>query len=121
VFNPELPPTGANVNTSNLTTLAEPYPQAISGTPNSFSFTNGTFEFSYSTEKADGSGSFAAGAQTIISVPAVEFPNGYQASVTGGRVVSSPNAPVLIIAADDGATTVNVHVSPAAGGPSAAV
>jgi endoglycosylceramidase len=116
VFNPELPPTGDNVNTANLTTLAEPYPQAISGTPKSFSFTNGTFEFNYSTQKADGSGSFPAGAQTDISVPTVEFPNGYQATVTGGQVVSAPNAPVLVIASDDGASTINVVVSPAAGG-----
>jgi endoglycosylceramidase len=113
VFNPELPPTGDNVNTANLTTLAEPYPQAISGTPTSFSFTNGTFEFSYSTEKADGSGSFDAGAATNISVPTVEFPNGYQVTVTGGKVVSAPNAPVLVIASDDGASTINVVVSPA--------
>jgi endoglycosylceramidase len=111
VYNPGLPPTGDNVNTTNLTTLAEPYPQAISGTPNSFSFTNGTFAFNYSTEKADGSGSFPAGAQTDISVPTVEFPNGYQASITGGPVVSASNAPVLVIASDDGATTVNVVVS----------
>ncbi|HXO53266.1 MAG TPA: cellulase family glycosylhydrolase, partial [Mycobacterium sp.] len=116
VFNPELPPTGDNVNTANLATLAEPYPQAISGTPKSFSFTNGTFEFNYSTEKADGSGSFPAGAQTDISVPTVEFPNGYQVSITGGQVVSAPNAPVLVIASDDGASTVNVVVSPAAAG-----
>jgi endoglycosylceramidase len=113
VFNPELPPTGDNVNTANLTTLAEPYPQAISGTPTSFSFTNGTFQFSYSTEKADGSGSFDAGAATNISVPTVEFPNGYQVTVTGGKVVSAPNAPVLVIASDNGASTINVVVSPA--------
>ena len=84
VFNPELPPTGTNVNTANLDTLAEPYPQVISGTPTSFSFENGTFDFSYSTEEADGLGSFAAGSQTTISVPTVEFPNGYDVSVTGG-------------------------------------
>jgi endoglycosylceramidase len=116
VFNPGLPPSGDNVNTANLTTLAEPYPQAISGTPKSFSFTNGTFEFNYSTQKADGSGSFPAGAQTDISVPTVEFPNGYQVTVTGGQVVSASNAPVLVIASDDGASTVNVVVSPAASG-----
>ena len=54
VNNPELPPTGDNVNTAALQTLAEPYPQEISGTPDSYSFDNGTFQFSYSTEEADG-------------------------------------------------------------------
>jgi endoglycosylceramidase len=116
VYNPELPPTGTNVNTANLDTLAEPYPQVISGTPTSFSFANGTFDFSYSTEEADGLGSFAAGSQTTISVPAVEFPNGYDVSVVGGHVVSAPDAPELVIASNAGASTVSVVVTAAAVG-----
>jgi endoglycosylceramidase len=111
VFNPELPPTGDNVNTATLGTLAEPYPQVISGTPTSYSFDNGTFDFSYSTEEADGLGSFSAGSQTTISVPTVEFPNGYEVSVTGGQVVSAPDAPELVIASDNGASTVTVTVT----------
>jgi endoglycosylceramidase len=111
VYNPELPPTGSNVNTANLETLAEPYPQEISGTPNSWSFDNGTFDFSYSTEEADGMGDFPAGSQTTISVPTVEFPNGYEVSVTGGQVVSAPDAPELVIASDNGASTVTVTVT----------
>jgi len=117
VYDPASPPVGDNVNTGNLTTLAAPYPQAISGTPNTWSFTNGTFRFSYSTEKVDGSGSFAAGSQTTISVPVVEFPNGYQATITGGHVVSDPGAARLVIASDPGAATVTVVVSPTANGP----
>ncbi|GFG72875.1 cellulase family glycosylhydrolase [Mycobacterium botniense] len=113
VYNPELPPTGANVNTANLETLAEPYPQVISGTPNTWSFDNGVFQFSYSTAKVDGLGSFPAGSQTTISVPQVEFPNGYQVTVTGGSVVSAPDAPQLVIASDPGVSTVSVTVSPA--------
>jgi endoglycosylceramidase len=113
VYNPELPPTGDNVNTANLDTLAEPYPQVISGTPDSYSFDNGTFQFSYSTEEADGLGSFPAGSQTTISVPSVEFPDGYQVGVTGGEVVSAPNASDLIITSNAGASTVAVTVSPA--------
>jgi endoglycosylceramidase len=111
VYNPELPPTGSNVNTANLDTLAEPYPQVISGTPTSWSFDNGTFDFSYSTEEADGVGSFPAGSQTTISVPAVEFPDGYTVSVTGGEVVSAPDASELIIESDSGASTVTVTVT----------
>ena len=113
VYNPDLPPTGTNVNTANLDTLAEPYPQVISGTPTSFSFENGTFDFSYSTEEANGLGSFAAGSQTIISVPAVEFPNGYDASVVGGHVASLPDAPELLIESNAGASTVSVVVTAA--------
>jgi endoglycosylceramidase len=111
VYNPELPPTGSNVNTANLDTLAEPYPQDISGTPESYSFANGTFQFSYSTAEVDGLGSFPAGSQTTISVPAVEFPNGYQVSVTGGEAISAPDAPELVIASNPGATTVTVEVT----------
>lgn len=116
VFDPALPPVGDNVNTTTLKTIAVPYPQVISGTPNSWSFANGTFQFSYSTDKADGSGSFPAGSQTTISVPTVEFPSGYQVSVVGGHVVSAPNAPKLVIASDAGATTISVVVSTAGDG-----
>ncbi len=105
-------PTGDNVNTATLETLASPYPQVISGTPDSYSFANGVFQFSYSTEAPDGLGSFAAGSQTTISVPAVEFPHGYAVAVTGGEVVSAPNAAELVIASDSGASTVSVTVSP---------
>jgi endoglycosylceramidase len=113
VTNPALPPTGDNVDTAKLAALAQPYPEAVAGTPNSWSLDNGTFQLSYSTEMADGQGSFPTGAQTDISVPAIEYPDGYQVSVTGGEVVSAPNASELVIASDNGATTVNVTVSPA--------
>jgi endoglycosylceramidase len=112
VYDPELPPTGDNVNTANLDTLAEPYPQTISGTPDSYSFANGTFQFSYSTEEADGLGSFPAGSQTSIAIPAVEYPDGYQVSVNGGEVLSAPNAAELVVASN-GAGAVTVTVTPA--------
>jgi endoglycosylceramidase len=111
VDNPNLPPVGDNVDTAKLATLAEPYPQVISGIPNSWSFSDGTFQFSYSTEMADGQGSFAAGSHTDISVPAIEYPNGYEVSVTGGQVVSAPNAPELVIASDGSANAVSVTVT----------
>ena len=110
VYDPNVPPTGANVNTGSLATLAAPYPQVTSGTPNAWSFADGTFQYSYSTEKADGSSSFAPGSLTTITAPAVEYPHGYQVSVTGGHVVSSPNAAQLVVASDVGATLVFVVV-----------
>lgn len=111
VYDPALSPTGDNVNTSNLKTLATPYPQAVSGTPKSFSYKDGTFTFSYSTAKVDGSGDFAGGAPTTISVPAIAYPDGYTVSVTGGHVTSGPDAPRLVVASDPGATTVTVVVT----------
>jgi endoglycosylceramidase len=111
VFDPNQPPTGDNVNIANLETLAQPYPQVVAGTPNSWSFDNGTFQFSYTTAMVDGSVDFAAGAQTTISTPVVEFPDGYQVTVDGGHVVSAANAPELVIASDAGATTVSVTVT----------
>jgi len=113
VGDPSQPPSGDNLDAGKLATLAAPYPQAISGTPNSWSFdsSTGTLQFSYSTERADGTGSFDIGSKTTISTPVVEYPHGYQVSVTGGHVVSQPNAPVLVIASD--AASVGVTVKPA--------
>lgn len=112
VFDPSQPPTGANVNTAKLAVLAAPYPQVIAGTPRDWSFRSGVLRLRYSTERADRAGRFGSGAQTLISVPPIEYPNGYHASVTGGQVVSPPNAPVLAVVADAGAATVDVVVAP---------
>ncbi|MBB3606079.1 endoglycosylceramidase [Mycolicibacterium sp. BK556] len=114
VYDPAKDPTGDNVNAGNLAILSSPYPQVVSGTPSVWSFSDGTFEFGYSTAKVDGSGSFAAGSLSTISVPEVQYPNGYQVTVTGGHVVSAANAARLVIASDPGATAVQVVVSPAA-------
>jgi endoglycosylceramidase len=78
----------------------------ISGIPDSYSFDNDTFQLlSYSTEEPDGLGSFPAGSQTTITVPSVEFPDGYQVSVTGGEASQPPNASDLIIASNACAST----------------
>ncbi|WP_234821444.1 cellulase family glycosylhydrolase [Mycolicibacter virginiensis] len=119
VFDPSKPPVGDNVDWSRLEVSSAPYAQAVAGTPTSWSFSSGTFQLSYSTEIAGGTGYFAAGSQTEISVPPIQYPDGYQVSVTGGHVVSAPGAPVLIIASDSGATTVTVTVTGAAGSPPA--
>jgi endoglycosylceramidase len=112
VFDPSQPPTGSNVNTAKLAVLAAPYPQVIAGTPKSWSFNSGTFRLCYSTERPDHHGRFSPGAQTNVSVPAIEYPNGYQVKVKGGQVVSAPNAPVLTVVAEAGANTVEVVVTP---------
>jgi endoglycosylceramidase len=114
VLDPSRPPSGDNVLTDKLKVLAVPYPQAVAGTPSSWSFQGGVFRLGYSTARADGQGSFGAGAQTEIAVPAVQFPTGYTVAVTGASVTSAPGAPILRLAALPGATSVQVTVSAAA-------
>ncbi len=113
VYDLTKPPDGDNVNWDKLDALSQPYPQVISGIPTSWSFSGGVFSFSYSTDQADGSGAFAAGSQTTISVPTSQYPNGYSVNVTGGHVSSGPNASQLIITSDSGASTIKVTVTAA--------
>ncbi|MGV0624768.1 cellulase family glycosylhydrolase [Mycolicibacter minnesotensis] len=110
VYDTNLPPIGDNVNWGKLDLLAQPYPQLISGTPTEVSFGNGVFNFSYSTEQAGGSGTFGAGSETTIAVPANHYPQGYIVNVTGGTVTSAANAPLLTIESDGTAATITVQV-----------
>lgn len=105
---------GANLAAPVLDTLVEPYPQLIAGTPRAWSFdrSSRTFRFEYGTRSADGTRRFGAGSLTEIATPALNYPTGYAAHVTGGAIVSGPDAPILQIAACPGATTVAVSVEP---------
>ena len=98
-----------------LDALAVPHPDLVSGTPGSYGYDTSTqvFTLTYSTERADGTGAFAAGSQTSISVPAVQYASGYQVAVSGGTVVSKGG--VLQVASCPGATSVTVTVSPGSG------
>jgi endoglycosylceramidase len=107
VYDPSKPPTGANVNAAKLKVLAEPYPQVVAGTPTSWAFSAGVFTLTYTTAKVGG-GRFATGAESDIAVPKVQFPAGYHVQVSGGRVLSAPNAPVLRVAATRSTVTVRV-------------
>ncbi|MCV7382862.1 cellulase family glycosylhydrolase [Mycolicibacter longobardus] len=111
VYDPNLPPVGDNVNWDKLDLLAQPYPQLISGTPTALSFNNGVFSFSYSTDQADGTGSFGAGSETTIAVPPNHYPNGYTVTVTGGHVTSGADASVLTVSSDGDASTITVTVT----------
>ena len=99
VFDPQQAPTGSNVKTEKLRVLAIPHPTAVSGTPVSYGFnrSTGRFALTYSTSKATGDGRFAAGSRTTIAIPAIHYPDGYTVSVTGGTVVSPPNASELVV------------------------
>lgn len=95
-----------------LRAYARPYPSATAGTPTQLKFDPdaGVFEFSYSTTGPQGA-RFSSNVLTETRIPAVNFPQGYTATVRNGRVVSTANAPVLLIAASAGATVVDVRVT----------
>jgi endoglycosylceramidase len=95
IINLSLPRTGSNVNQALLSAISRPYPQTIVGTPQSFSFDpeTGKFVLSYSTSRRPK----LANRQTIVAVPAAQYPNGYTAMVSGGRVVSPANNRLLRI------------------------
>jgi len=112
VLDPQQAPTGTNVKTDKLRTLAIPHPTAVSGTPTSYAFnrTTGQFDLTYSTAKAAGGGSFAAGARTTVATPAIQYPNGYTVNVTGATVVSAPNASELVLEQGPGTGPIKVTV-----------
>ncbi|MEY2566776.1 MAG: endoglycosylceramidase [Actinomycetota bacterium] len=111
------PADAAHVNAPMLKTLSRPYPQLVAGTPRGWNFdaASSTFALTYSTARADGGGAFGSDAETVVAVPNIAYPDGYDATVTGGQVVSSADAPVLRVRADDGADRVEVTVVPSGG------
>jgi endoglycosylceramidase len=113
VVDPSRPPTGENLQTAKLDTVARPYPRLVSGTPRSWSFARDTrtFRAEYTTARAGG-GRFAARTRSEFMLPARQYPDGYAAHVSGGAITSSPGARVLRVAACPGATDVRVTVTP---------
>jgi endoglycosylceramidase len=89
--------------------LAIPYAWATAGVPGRQSFDRRTRAFRYS---------WAPKPRTIrgpteISVPAYTYPDGYSVHVTGGKIVSSRRAPVLLVGADPHHKRVSVVLRPA--------
>ncbi len=99
VVDPSQPLTGSNVNTADLAVLERAYPQAIAGTPTSWSFdaTTAAFSLAYATTSPPGS-TLAPGATTVVFLPATQYPNGYTATVTNGAVVAGNGTQSLVIA-----------------------
>lgn len=112
VLDPAKPKTGDNVKWDKLRLLAIPHPKLVAGTPASYGYDRGQrrFRLTYTTARAGG-GTFAAGSVTTIAVPKLDYPDGYQVAVTGAKVLSAQNAPVLELASLPAATTISVTVS----------
>jgi endoglycosylceramidase len=115
VIDPTKPPQGDNVKWEKLRLLARPFPQAVAGTPRSFSFDPDTrvFELTYATTAPDGSKT-ARRVRTEVRVPTINFPDGYAVDVEGASVTSRADAGVLELKRDARASRVVVTVTPSA-------
>jgi endoglycosylceramidase len=113
VLDPSKPKTAANLRTSIVDAIVEPYPQVIAGTPVSWGFDRSTrkFTFRYRTARASGRGAFGPGAVTEIAVPALVYAHGYAVHTTGAAIVSKAGAHVLRIASCPRAKRISVTVT----------
>jgi endoglycosylceramidase len=86
--------------------LIRPYPRAVAGVPIFLNFdpTTHVLDFSYTPRPAGG--------PTEIFVPTRQYPAGYRVIVLGAHVVSAPNASILQLAANAGASRVDITLTP---------
>jgi endoglycosylceramidase len=93
--------------------LVRPYPLAVAGTPSSLSFdpASGTFDFSYTTVSPGGE-AYPRGLLTALSIPALQYPEGYRVTVSGARIVSRPCMPLLLLRNLPHAEQVSIEVVP---------
>lgn len=112
VYDTTVPPTGNIVNSTALNTMVEPYPRVIAGTPISYQYnpTSNIFTMSYSKKGADGNEVLFL-LPTEIFVPQQNYPNGYNAKVSGGLVISAPNSSLLLILRNPLSSTVSVTIT----------
>lgn len=118
VLDPAEPPRGDNVDRAKLRSLAVPHPLAVAGTPLGWHVDRAgrTFTASWTPQRVDVDGTtsddlWRSGSRTTLSMPAVFFPHGYTVEATGLRLVSEPDAPVLVVARRPGATAMSVRVT----------
>lgn len=107
----------ANSKPAKLAALVVPYPDAIAGMPESYSFdrTTDTMTLTYSTQAAPGA-KLAARAETVIFVPRLSYPTGYEVEAVGARVTSGAPSPWIELLMRKGTQTVTVKVTPRANG-----
>lgn len=100
-----------SVKTGKLRVLERAYPQATSGIPKSLYFNTDTAALSYRyiPRNQPGVASGAISLRTEIYMPALHYPRGYSLNISGARVISAPNARLLMIENLPGAAEVNVE------------
>jgi endoglycosylceramidase len=114
VLDPSKPKTAANLRTSIVGSIVEPYPQVVAGTPVSWGFDRSTksFSFRYRPTRASGNGAFGAGAVTEIAAPALVFTHRYSVRVAGAAIVAKPGAHVLDVVSCPRAKSIGVTLAP---------
>ena len=93
---------------STAQVLSQAYPEAVAGTPSSFSFSpvTGDFELAYAANHH-------VHAPTVVFVPtSVHYPRGYCARASGARVVSARGSDLLEVDNRATAHEVTVRVTP---------
>jgi endoglycosylceramidase len=103
-----------NLRRPILDAIVRPYPQAVAGAPESWSYSrdSGVFRFSYSTSPVAGT-DFSGRPRTRIELPALRYPTGYSATAHGARIVSPPDTNRLLLVARGGANKVSLTVTQA--------
>ena len=89
MLDPSKPPTGDNLKTVTLDQLVRPYPQVVAGTPESWSYADGTFKARWTAGKGE----------SEIVLPARVYPKGYAAQVQGGSITSAKGDRLLRVTA----------------------
>jgi endoglycosylceramidase len=119
LLDPDVPPTGSNVNAPIADSVVRDYPIAVAGTPETLSFdpTTRVMNFTWSTARVTspgsrGRGSFGPGAVTVFATPARIYPHGYTVHATGAKVVTPAGSPTLAVVQVGIVHTVTVTVDP---------
>jgi len=93
--------------------LVRPYPLALTGTPTAAHFDPATraYELAYGTRAPDGR-RYRPHQVSVVSVPELQYPEGYTVEVSGARITSRPCAEQLTLRNLRGAHEVTVTIAP---------
>jgi endoglycosylceramidase len=96
--------------------LVRPYPVALTGTPTSAHFDPATrsYELTYATRGPSGR-RYRSDQVSVVSVPGLQYPDGYTVEVSGARVTSRPCAEHVTLRNLRRSESVTVRVLPGGG------